>query len=126
MPRLPVDGKKVVEHRITLGTKERELLGDLSTSYRVNVLKIPEVLDFLDNPTNVIKFMYSIATIAEILGVETGLPTVADIPEVVEWFQTRDVTGAEVSESGNQSLVQLITDFLTASGQFEGTFPGGY
>ena len=26
MPRLPVDGKKVIEHRITLGTYEREQL----------------------------------------------------------------------------------------------------
>ena len=36
MPRLPVDGKKVVEHRITFGTKERELIDQFSLSYRIN------------------------------------------------------------------------------------------
>ena len=35
MPRLPVDGKKVIEHRITFGTKERDLLDDLAMSYRI-------------------------------------------------------------------------------------------
>lgn len=126
MPRLPVDGKKVVEHRITFGTKERELIGDLSTSFRIQSLKVPEMLEFLDDPEDVIQLMYSIATIAEILGVETGLPTVGDIPAVVEWFQTRDITGAQVSQSGGQTLISLITDFLTASGDFEGLTPGGY
>jgi hypothetical protein len=115
-----------VEHRITLGTKERELFQDISTSYRIQSLKVPEMLEFLDDPEDVIQLMYSIATIAEIFGIETGLPTVADIPAVVEWFATRDVTGQQTSSSGGQSLIQLLTDFWTGSGQFEGTSPGGY
>ena len=36
MQRLPVDGKKVVEHRITLGTKERQLLGDAVPRHNCN------------------------------------------------------------------------------------------
>ena len=38
MPRLPVDGKKVVEHRITLGGVEREALKSLAFSYRIESL----------------------------------------------------------------------------------------
>ena len=126
MPRLPVDGKKVVEHLITFGTKERELIQDLSTTYRIQSLKIPEMLNFLDDPSRVIQVMYSIATIAEILGIETGLPTVADLPAVVEWFATRDVTGQQAATTGNPTLWQTLTDFWSGSGDFEGTWPGGY
>ena len=35
MPRLPVDGKKVIEHRITLGGVEREALKSLALSARI-------------------------------------------------------------------------------------------
>jgi hypothetical protein len=38
VPRLPVDGKKVVEYRITLGSKERMLLQDAVTSYRIDAM----------------------------------------------------------------------------------------
>jgi len=35
MPRMPVDGEKVVEHRITLGGKERQMIDELTTAYQV-------------------------------------------------------------------------------------------
>ena len=49
MPRLPVDGKRVIEHRISFGTKERQLIEDLTTSARIasidpeGMFKIPQV-----------------------------------------------------------------------------------
>jgi len=43
MPRLPVDGKKVIEHRITLGTKERELLDQGINAYQFNQIATPTV-----------------------------------------------------------------------------------
>ena len=43
MPRLPVDGKKVIEHRITLGSKERQLLDNVATSYSINKIATPLV-----------------------------------------------------------------------------------
>jgi hypothetical protein len=43
MPRLPVDGKKVVEHRITLGTKEREMVDRIVGSYQFNRVATPTV-----------------------------------------------------------------------------------
>ena len=43
MPRLPVDGKKVIEHRITLGAFERKMLDDFATAYKVNRISEPVV-----------------------------------------------------------------------------------
>ena len=43
MPRLPVDGKKVIEYRITLGTFERRMLDDFATAYKVNRIADPIV-----------------------------------------------------------------------------------
>jgi hypothetical protein len=126
LPRLPVDGKKVIEYRLTLGGKERELLDSLATSARIQSIDYNKLLEFLDDPTRIIQVMYSIATIAEILGIETGLPTAGDIPEIIEWFATRDVTGEQVAASGKRSLFDLLKDFLTGTGDFEGTLPGGY
>jgi len=41
MPRLPVDGKKVIEHRITFGTKEREILESAAFGYQFNQISDP-------------------------------------------------------------------------------------
>lgn len=119
MPRLPVDGKKVVEHRITFGTKERELIQDLSTSYRIQALRIPDTLNFLDDPLRLIQVFYSVAIILEAMGIESGLPTPVD---AANWFRERDVMGEKISESGNKSIWQTLTEFWEG----EGTWPGGY
>ena len=62
MPRLPVDGKKVVEHRITLGTKERELFDDLATSYRLGQIAQPTV-DLLKDASA----LYALAVVYEMI-----------------------------------------------------------
>ena len=128
MPRLPVDGKKVVEYRISLSGKERELLQDISTSYRIQSIgpTAIQILHILEDPKRVVQIAYGFATVVEMLGIETGLPTVADIPEVLDWFATRDLTGTPTSESGNPSLWDFLRDFWTGSGDFEGAWPGGY
>jgi len=43
VPRLPVDGKKVVEHRITFGTKERDLAEGALAAYQFNRIITPIV-----------------------------------------------------------------------------------
>ncbi len=43
MPRLPVDGKKVIEHRITFGAKERDLLDQVTLGYQFNKIGSPLV-----------------------------------------------------------------------------------
>ena len=74
MPRLPVDGKKVVEHRITLGTFERNMLQDIATSYRVQAVDPEAMFKILEDPLRIVQIAYGIATTLELIGFETGLP----------------------------------------------------
>ena len=79
MPRLPVDGKKVSELRITFGSKERMLLEDLSTSLRIMAITgdVP-ITEILSSPTKVITLVEGIATALELVGIETPIPTPVD------------------------------------------------
>ena len=55
MPRTPVDGKKVIEYRVTLGGKERQLLDEITTAYQVkniggtigNILGNPAIIGLI-------------------------------------------------------------------------------
>jgi len=123
MPRSPVDGKKVIEHRISLGTYERNMLNDIALSYRIQALNPKVILDVLDDPTKVIQIAYSIATIFEMFGIETGLPTVADIPEVITWFTQRGINQEVPRSADNPSIWELLRSLW--SGDLGG-FPGGY
>lgn len=70
MPRLPVDGKKVVEHRITFGTKERELIQDLSTSYRMSAFSGNDsVVEVLGDGTKVIAALATLGALLELAGI---------------------------------------------------------
>jgi hypothetical protein len=70
MPRLPVDGKKVIEHRITLGGKERELLADLATSYRIDAISGNDsVVEVLGDGTKVIAALGTLGALLELLGI---------------------------------------------------------
>ena len=70
MPRLPVDGKKVIEHRITLGTKERQLLQDLTTSYRIDAISGNDsIIEVLGDFGKLTAVLASIGGILEILGI---------------------------------------------------------
>lgn len=51
MPRLPVDGVKVQELRITLGTKERQILESAKTAYSFRNISTPIVTAINDNTT---------------------------------------------------------------------------
>lgn len=123
MPRLPVDGKKVKEFRITLGSFERTLLQDLATSLRIASFSPSTIIETLDDPTKIIQIAYSIATILEIFGFETGLPTAGDLPEVLEWFTKRGLKQDQAVSESNPTPFQLLKDLLTGE---LGGYPGGY
>ena len=68
--RLPVDGKKVIEHRITLGGTERQALKDLALSYRVRALAGDEgILESLTDLDNVVGIMATMGFLLELLGI---------------------------------------------------------
>lgn len=123
MPRLPVDGKKVIEYRITLGTFERRVAEEISTSLRLSSINQEAILTTLDDPTKIIQIAYSIATIAEIFGIETGLPTAGDLPEVYDWFAKQGIIRDIPKSKDNPSIFELLQKLL--SGELGG-YPGGY
>tara|TARA_R100001594_G_C3879963_1_gene225705 strand:+ start:142 stop:507 length:366 start_codon:yes stop_codon:yes gene_type:complete len=70
MPRLPVDGKKVIEHRITLGGVEREALRSLALSYRIESLAGEDgVLNELGSVDNVIGKLAVVGFVLELFGI---------------------------------------------------------
>lgn len=115
MPRLPVDGKKVIEHRITLGTKEREIFDHISTSIRINSIDTEVIANIMTDPVKVIQIMYSIATIAEIAGIETPLPTVADLPEVIAYL--RELASRREFTSQEKDTLSSILDIFPYLGE---------
>ena len=70
MPRLPVDGKKVIEHRITLGGIEREALKSLATSVRITSLAGDDgILNELGSVDNVIGKLAVVGFLLELFGI---------------------------------------------------------
>lgn len=70
MPRLPVDGNKVIEHRITLGGVEREALKSLVTSARITSIAGDNgILDELGEIDNVTAKLAVIGFVLELLGI---------------------------------------------------------
>ena len=79
MPRLPVDGDKVREFRITLGTKERELLEDVTATLRLqSFTESTLVKEITKNPLAMIAFIEAVLTLIEFFGIETGFATPID------------------------------------------------
>tara|TARA_R110002020_G_scaffold182409_1_gene377804 strand:+ start:407 stop:778 length:372 start_codon:yes stop_codon:yes gene_type:complete len=120
--RLPVDGKKVHEYRITLGTYERERLNELVTAFQIqNVTKGFNNIsnaDAFNDPIRMIAFIEAVATLLEVAGIETPLPTPVDAYE----FLTRKREQFETEATGKQSILDLLFDLWKG----EGTYPGGY
>ena len=92
MPRLPVDGKKVIEYRMTLGTYERERLDELVTSIQIKNIGTPIVEIMKDvSATAILLIMLS-----ELLGFDFKIPEIVD--------DAGDLVKAFV-EQGRQSFV---------------------
>jgi len=70
LPRLPVDGKRVIEHRITLGGKERELLADLTTSYRIDAISGNDsMVELLADGSKILAALGTLGALLELLGI---------------------------------------------------------
>jgi hypothetical protein len=62
LPRLPVDGKKVQEFRITMGTKERQLAESALNAYRIKSI-VPSIAEVLGD----VSALYALGSIWELL-----------------------------------------------------------
>ena len=122
MPRLPVDGKKVIEHRITLGGVERDALKSLATSTRINSLAEDNgILDELGSIDNITAKLAVIGFILELLGI-TDLANFDDdgrvkAYEIISSIKERaDEKG--VTRTAAQATIDIISEALTL-GRFD-------
>jgi len=91
MPRLPVDGKKVVEHRITFGTKERDMMESALAAFQFNRIASPVVAGMSD-----VSFMLVLGGLLAIYYPEIKLPTnPGGMEEVVEAIDSGIRSGIE-------------------------------
>ena len=98
MPRLPVDGKKVVEHRITLGTKERELLDTATFSYSANRWLTP-ILNALGDPVFLLLLVGAVGLAIDRLlpGIDWRTITQDMTPDQVnDWLETQNIVGGAI------------------------------
>lgn len=102
MPRLPVDGKKVIEHRITFGTKERDLLEQFVGVQRTGAFLGADGLALIDDPKKLILMIETLATLLELFGFETPIPTPVD---AYQWLESVK------SKAGDAWDVDLRRDF---------------
>jgi len=125
MTRVNDSGRKkpdrVIEHRISLQTKERELLGDLIASVQFKQLSsgagslfqglgLPEITKQFKDPSQMIGVFYSIAMVLEFLGIETGLPTPADFSGWYHEYQQRRAQRPDEPKAG--TLAMIVKDML--------------
>ena len=83
MPRLPVDGKKVIEHRISLGTYERERLDTITASWSFGRVLNP-IVGLISNP-------YAIASsvaLLEALGVLNIRGWIKENTPLWDWYNS--------------------------------------
>jgi hypothetical protein len=78
MPRLPVDGKRVIEHRITFGTKEREMIDSAIAAYQFNKVATPVVAGMSD-----VSFMVALAGLLALYFPDINIPVDPKDPGVV-------------------------------------------
>ena len=82
MPRLPVDGKKVIEHRITLGTKERELLDSAVNAFQFNQIATPSVA-LMSDVSGMIVFASALAIFFPDIVIPTGEATMDEVTNAI-------------------------------------------
>lgn len=111
MPRLPVDGKKVIEHRITFGTIEREALQSFVTANSFSKVATPLVNGMSD-----VSFMIVVAAILTRwfpdIVVPTGATTMEEVTESISFGMKMYQEGKDIKEAeGAGDTALQIIDF---------------
>ena len=112
MPRLPVDGKKVIEHRITFGTKERELLHGVAGAYQFNRVATPTVAAISD-----VSFWITLASLLGLFGIVIMPPGDENVRSWTDAIRYGVTEFREASENEDRvSQLSLLWQFLTPLG----------
>ena len=78
---------QVITYRIEMGTKERMLIQEAFTTYRLQSLLESNLLtEVTKNPLAMIAFIEAILTMIEFFGIETGFATPID---AYDWLKNR-------------------------------------
>ena len=113
MPRLPVDGKKVIEHRITLGTFERERLDTLITGLTIKNIATPTVA-LLNDVTGMIAI---VAIIDQIFGYQilsSSTTTLEDLVNDITAFRQQRKTSQDTNKYASDYAGEgLVAKFLS-------------
>lgn len=97
MPRLPVDGKKVIEYRVTLGAKERELVQDAQWAY--TFAQVSDTIGkIISNPVVLLGLAGYIAYKLDQILDPNWREIVAGMTgeEVNDWLETQNLVGAGI------------------------------
>jgi hypothetical protein len=97
MPRLPVDGKKVIEYRLTLGAKERELVQDAQWSYTFGQIG-STIGGIVSNPVFLLGLAGYIAFKLDQILDPNWREIVSEMTpdEVKNWLETQNLVGAGI------------------------------
>jgi hypothetical protein len=116
MPRLPVDGKKVIEHRITFGTKERDMLESALAGYQFNKVATPVVAGMSD-----VSFMITLAGLLTYFFPDIVVPTAAESAgEVVDAIKDGVDRGYERAKEEREMTGEATLDDATGKRDFIG------
>jgi hypothetical protein len=85
---------KVEELRITLGTKERMLAEEAISVMRTKAFLGDDGLSLIDDPVKLIAMIETIATILELFGFDTPIPTPVDAYEFLQGVKDKAKTRA--------------------------------
>ena len=124
MPRLPVDGKKVIEHRISLGGVEREALRSLALSYRIESLAGEDgILNELGSVDNVIGKLAVVGFILELFGITDIFDFDDEAKAKAIEIKDRIIRNEKEAIANRQAVSDAERDFLNRV--FEGIGLGG-
>jgi len=115
VPRLPVDGKKVVEHRLTLGQFERTMLNDFVSSKQFNNIATPTV-DLLKDVTGLAAFS---AILFSLFGIVLNLDGITDIGDLekqikdgyTKWRREKNADYINRRQAEGKPINQAVLDY---------------
>ena len=113
--RLPVDGKKVIEHRITLGGTEREALKSLVTSARITSLAGDDgILNELGSVDNVIGKLAVAGFLLELFGITDIFDFDDDAKAKAGKIKDRIIENEKQAIQNNKARAQAENDLVTS------------
>ena len=113
-PRKPTE--KAIEFRITMGDKERSLAEEALQTYRLGAVLGDDGLGLakaLSDPLKVIAMIEAVATVVELFGIDTPIPTPVDAYNWLEGVKNKAKDKAEaLPEEAKAGVIQTVLDVL--------------